>query len=196
MTTVKEDRIIIDYWFRVLIKWKTSIEDIVGILLKFADINFDLFDKEFSNPSISIDNDYRVLTMTGDDPEMCNAFGKIAASASRFGKRYHWKLKIIRKEHDSMNIGIIESSKVNSESSNLLWWGKQYGYAYCSSTGHIYNGYKTKECCTKYGTNDVIDVYLGFRENKNELFFAKNGRELLFGRMKVKSSMEYKLVVS
>ena len=132
--------------------------------------------------------------MTGDDPKMCNAFGKIVASAGKFGKRCHWKLKIIRKDYDSINIGIIESRKVNSESSNLLWWGKQYGYAYCSSTGHIYNGFRTVEYCNKYGTNDIIDVYLDFRENKNELLFAKNDKE--FGRINVKSSMQYKFVVS
>ena len=192
MSSSAQRKIIVEYWFRVLIGLDILVDDILKIALKFA--------KEyetFSNSSLRFEDDGRILCKTAYNGEECSTFGAVIAKP---GHLYHWRIKVMEKKKDNhLNIGIIEANKFEyCLEVDDPWYITPYGYSYFAGDGFIYN--ETESNCywpygDAYGEDDIIDIWLDLRDNKNELSFEKNNKK--YGKAAdVDSFKNYKLAIA
>ena len=70
-----------------------------------------------------------------------------------------------------------------------------YGYSYWSGNGKLYNC-QVKNYGDPYGQNDIIDIWVDLRDDKRELFFAKNDKKYGVIQLHDCESGEYKLAVA
>ena len=193
-------RLIIEYWFRVILYNDISIANISKIALDFG-AEYETFDRALSYKGILIENG-TLAFKEGKGWGDWSVFGIIVATA---GNMYHWKIKLsapLERENAyiSLNIGIIEADKCE-QYQKLSWW-TEVGISYFSSCGSIFlYDEVTKECkYHEYGKGFeeedeiIMDIWLDIKD-KYELSFAKNDEN--YGKATdVKKSMEYRLAVS
>lgn len=166
---------VFEHWFRISVGSEISIHNIANIAAKFAEA--ELFEAALCHEKIQIKKEGQVIYREGLYLAACNAYGSFTATP---GGKYHWKLKVIQCNDVQINIGIMEDNKAP----NLIkdaWWTKLNGYSYFSGSGEIFSGSIEYSKCVpfgdKYGTGDIIDIWLDLR-NKGELSFAKNDAKM------------------
>ena len=188
MSTDDERQLVVEYWFRILIGASISVSDISNIINEFGKV-YDKFDPKLSSDSVTFENNDSIICTNKEESwNVDNAFGTEVAKP---GKMYHWKLKLLELGEKYLNVGIIEADKCKKDTSD--WWNYAYGFSYYTQDGNFYNkNYITygEEC----ENNDIIDIWLDLRENKNELSFARNDKQ--FGKAaNTKDGTDYKLVI-
>ena len=169
-----EKRLITEYWTRKLLSSLISIDDMVKIIINFAE-EFELFDRDLTHPELKVDTEYKTVSPSGQAEDL-NAFG---SSVAVKGRKYHWRLKI---EKDSLgrdpmlNIGIVEADKAVVNGDGDGWWVEKYGYSYFQ-TGSIVSG-NLDGYSAEYGkeqeAGDIIEIWLDLKDNAN-LSFGING---------------------
>ena len=197
MSASEQRKIIVEYWFRVLIGSDISIDDILKIALRFAK-EYEKFSYHplLSEEALMIEDDGRIVRKTTFNFQECNTFGTVTAKQSHL---YHWKIKVMEMQDNFLNIGVVEANKCEQcLSTNNAWYFESFGYSYYAGDGKIYHKKKLRSCWSygdKYGVDDIIDIWLDLRDNKNQLSFAKNEKK--FGKAAdVKDSTDYKLAIS
>ena len=186
-------RMIVEYWFRVIIGSDISIENIVGIALKFAK-DYEQFHADLSHTQLKIENEGRVVVNETYSYSQHNAFGIMTAKP---GNVYHWKIKIVESTSNNINIGIIEADKYAEYlQDKTSWWSQSDGYSYWATNGRFYHESSTgKPYGENYRVNDIVHVYLDLSDGVNELSFGKN--EKRFGKAaNVKDSTNHKLGIA
>ena len=176
-------------------EYDVSIENIAAIALKFAD-EFDGFEPSLCHKLLQIENDGTLLSKIQDEGKGCNAFGLVTATP---GRKYHWRFKVIDAGDKQLNIGIIEAKKSTIKHLDSYYWGYQYGYSYHANTGELWHngcGITTSQV-NKYGSGDIIDMWLDLTQNKNEIMFQKNQPKtyLWVNNTIVFASTDYKLAI-
>ena len=192
-----ERQLIVANWFRKLIEFDLSIQDISKIIIELGD-PYEQFDPEETNKYLKLDNDNLDVNLTSEHDEfvlvVVSSFGLTETSP---GHKYHWKIQAL----DGMkggNVGIIKANACSSYKyeTNANWWGDTAGYAYYSVTGALYHNYQrtsSRPYADGFGTNDIIDVWLDLKDNYT-LSFGKNGKS--YGKaFDVNRDMTYKLAV-
>ena len=188
MWSKQQNKIIAEYWFRILIDLDFSSENISDIIAQFAD-EFELFDKLMTGSRLLLNEDFTEVSFSSDVISRISppssTFGTILAIS---GRKYHWRLEIL--SDSNANIGIIEASKCEKSLDNY-WWGENWGYSYYKD-GELYH----EDCDGEYGESfgnkgDIIDVYLDFKD-KNELSFGKDDTKFDTA-YDIDSSKDYKL---
>ena len=189
MSTKQERLLVIEYWFRVLIDDCITIDDISNIINDFGNIQ-DKFDPELSSDLVTIENDGTAITLGEESGwNIHNAFGTEVAKP---GKMYHWKFKLLELGEKYLNIGIIEADKCNKDTTD--WWNHIFGFAYYIGSGNFWNGNGGMPYGEECEKNDIIDIWLDLRDNKNELSFQRNDTK--FGKAAdLKDATDYKLVI-
>ena len=191
MPSTATKQVVFEYWFRILIGSDISIENISKIAGEFA-ADLELFDASLCHKKIKIENEGKLISKITTYTASCNAYGTFTATA---GYIYHWKLKVIECKDtymNQLNIGVVDAKQA-PDLLNRSWWRQPNGYSYFSGNGKMYCKYSTTTFGAKYGTNDIIDIWLNLKD-KYQLSFAKNGKDI--GKTKdVDGSVDYKLAV-
>ena len=180
--------LMIAYWFRILLSPILSIHDILPIIIQFAD-QFEEFDVVLTHRELNIDIENKRISSRSHSHERKSAFGKILILP---GRKYHWRIKIIQADDCTVYVGILQANKCKN-SLNRYWWTYQYGYSYCNG-GVFSNKRLCVVCGESFGTGDVIDIWLDYKES-NTLSFGKNYKRF-DETFDVEPNIKYKFGVS
>ena len=188
----KKHQITVRYWYRILFNNKDLPIDVINIMKDYSSSSLnDKFNiSNIKYNSITITDDGKIANKTSNT-EQESVFGNVIASKDCV---YHWQIKI--NKIDSMNIGIIDSTKC-SKLKNRSWWLTTNGYSYYSGDGNFYH----QDDCTfggrkhygsKYGPGDIIEIKLDLGDFK--ISFRKNGG-LYYGYENVEPDKDYCLAI-
>ena len=192
MSSSQEVRqLIIEYWCRILLSFSTSfsIDDIAKIIVEFGN-EYEQFDATVSGTgmkgtTIEFGEDNLTAKFLGYNE---SAFGLIEAVP---GCIYHWKIKLIEVGGHSVNIGIVEADKMETQDA-AYFWGYEYGYSYYKD-GQTWHNNKGKYYGDPIGKDDIIHIWLDLKD-KYDLSFDKNGKK--YGKAwDVNHDTTYKLAV-
>ena len=93
-----------------------------------------------------------------------------------------------------LNLGIVSIDYSKQNYFQTSWWNKPNSYSYLSNNGWLYSGNPSRKYGEIYGTDDIIDIWLDLRDNKNGISFAKNGKNL--GKAAdINKDIEYRLAI-
>ena len=175
--SAKSRNLIIEHWFRTLYDSRISIVDIAKVIIEFGD-DYEGFIAWTEGQDFDISED--LLTVTdGINCEFRRYFCVCGQINAIKGYQYHWKIKLLKQER-CMNLGIVESDEVLKDESTSIFryfWTTKIGYSWYSKDGRIWHeGIDKSYGEGTYGTGDIIDVWLDFK-NDTALSFGKNGNK-------------------
>ena len=187
--------IIVEYWFRVLIKIP-FVNDIMMIINKYG-VEIEEFDRNISDECLNFDENGKIMTgHITDTKGWKNGFGTIILKP---GNIYEWKIKIIKHRAQIM-IGIIENDKCLSseyKDKNRFFFHQRWSMAYYAGNGSAYSGI-CNSLCDSYGKpmkqDDIITVYVDLE--RNILRFSQNDKQYKDIIKFIKQDTEYRLIVS
>ena len=191
MATSKEQELIIEYWVRTVLNLTIAINDIIKIMIEFAD-EFETFDPLLIHEKITTNSDYMSISHHPEHSQL-SAFGKVIACPRR---KYHWKLVIIDR-YTSANIGVIESDKCK-EWISKFWWNNPFGFSYYH-TGSVFSGTDEGmksdiEFGEEFKKGDIIHIYLDLKDNY-DIGWGRNAKQFQKA-FNVNKDTDYRLAVS
>ena len=84
MSSSAQRKIIVEYWFRVLIGLDILIDDILQIALKFAkEYEKFVYDESFSNSALRFEDDGRILCKTTYTSDECSTYNGFSLETFR-----------------------------------------------------------------------------------------------------------------
>ena len=169
-----QKRLIIEYWFRVLISDTFNFEDIAKCIADLA-AEFEQFDSTLIHEHFQMYDEYQKASLNWQGFTRYSVFGVNIATE---GRKYYWKIELCGTGgFRGFNIGVIEANKAK-EHMETGWWGRSYGYSWYQN-GQVFNKKLSggnKQYGQSYGRRgDIIHVWLDMKEN-GELSFGKNER--------------------
>ena len=189
-TTNKERKLIVEYWYRILVSVSLAFNDIARIIVEFGKL-CDQFDKLLVDKEIILNNDGLMLSKFGCHSVCKDAFGTFIAKP---GNRYLWKIKIMRGDEDEIivNIGVAAVGFCSFDEWDM-WCCAGHGYAYFSGGIKYHDTYAGRIYGESFGVDDVIHICLDLKDNY-DISWCKNGKH--FGKgFDVEKEEEYKLAI-
>ena len=95
MSSPEQRKVIVEYWFRVLIGLDVSINDILKITLKFAGDMKNFCIILIYLMALQFEDDGIVVSKITHNYRECTTFGTVIAKP---GHLYHWKIKVVKME--------------------------------------------------------------------------------------------------
>ena len=192
MDTQRKHVLIIEYWFRILLKDESlSFSDITNIIIEFGKV-VDRFDSEVINKNDRLelkDDEGTILSLIEAEGLPQCAHGIFVAEP---GAKYHWRIQMLT-DCRMMNIGIDVDTAI-VEKFNFFWLRKT-GYSYYGNGAYWHKHALNYPKGDAYGDKgDIIHVFLDLKE-KYELSFGKNDHKFAKA-FDVDESAKYKLFVS
>ena len=188
----RERVLITEYWYRTLLGTAFSINDITKIIAEFAEES-DVFDTEISHKNIKLSEQDSIAHKEVDPDDVLkiplSGFGTMTAIK---GRKYHWKLHIMKSEEKaSLNIGILNAKECKT-SNNQFWWWNNNGYSYYDD-GQLYHKGRVRSYGEPFDIGDTIHVHLDLKEN-NGLSFSKNDKKFEKA-WDIPNNIDYKLAI-